>query len=126
MNNVCSSVPVDPHEHELFKPWDGGRLSSEAAQERVDPPSLPEIGREWGLIRDVQSELGRQSPDKTFGDSPGPEELSHQPRWQTAPGVGRGVRRTALPEAVGGAWVDEASAWVKTFFASLAVEDFSV
>ena len=43
MKDVCSSVPVHPQERQLCQPWDRGRLGSEAAQERVEPPSLPYV-----------------------------------------------------------------------------------
>ena len=85
---MCSSIPVNPQERELHKPRDWGSLSREAAQELVDPPSLPEGGREGGPIGADQSEPALQSPDETAGESPGPEALSHRPRRLTTPGVG--------------------------------------
>ena len=44
MKNGCSSVPVHPQERQLRQPQDWGRLGGEAAQERVEPPSLPKVG----------------------------------------------------------------------------------
>ena len=98
---MCSSVPVEPQERELLKPRDWGSLSREASQELVEPPSLPGVGWEGGPIGSGQLEPGLHSPDKTVGESPGPEDLSHRPRRLTAPGVGHGVRSPTLPDVVG-------------------------
>ena len=67
----------------------------------MDPPSLPEGGREGGPIGADQSEPALQSPDETAGESPGPEALSHRPRRLTTPVVGHGVQSPALPDMVG-------------------------
>ena len=101
MENVCSSIPVHPQERELGQPQDWGHLIREAEQERVEPPSLPKVGREGVPIGACQSEPGQQSHDKTVGELAGPEDLNHQPRRPTAPGVGRGVQRPTLPATVG-------------------------
>ena len=65
------------------------------------PPSLPEVGREGGPAGAGQSEPGRQSPGKMVGELDSPEDLSHQLRRPTAPGVGHDVRIPALTAAVG-------------------------
>ena len=44
VEDVCSSVTVHPQDCELSQPRDWGRLSREADQERVDPPSLLTFG----------------------------------------------------------------------------------
>ena len=77
VNNVCFCVPVNTQEREICNPRDWVRLSREADQERVDPPSLPEVGLEGGLIGDSYTEPGRQSPEEIGGESDGPEDLSH-------------------------------------------------
>ena len=41
IKEVCSSVSVHPQERQLCQPQDWGRLGSDAAEERVEPPSLP-------------------------------------------------------------------------------------
>ena len=41
MQDVCSFVLVDPQERQLRQPRYRSRLCGEAAEERVEPPSLP-------------------------------------------------------------------------------------
>ena len=50
MENMCSSVPVHPQERQLCQHRDWSRLGCEAAQERVDPPTLPKVDPEGGPI----------------------------------------------------------------------------
>ena len=56
----------------------------------MDPPSLPTFGQERVPVGAGQSETGRQSPNKSVGGSDGTEDLIHQLRRTTEPGVGHG------------------------------------
>ena len=77
VKNVYSSVLVATRDHELCEPRDGGHLSHDAAQERVETLSIPEVGQEGGIIGSSQSEPGQHIPDKIHRESAGPEDLSH-------------------------------------------------
>ena len=68
----------------------------------MEPPYLPEVGREMGPITAGQYKLGRQYPDKIDGESGGPKDLIHLLRKRTVPWVVHGVRSPALPEAAAG------------------------
>ena len=101
VENVFSSIPVHPQEHEIGQPRDWVRPSHEAAQKRVEPSSIPKVVQEGVPIGAGKSEPDRQSPYETVGESAGPEDLRHRPKHLTAPGVGHGFRRPMLPAAVG-------------------------
>ena len=82
-----------PQELELCNPRGGGRLSREADQECVEPPSLPDAGQERGPIGAGHSEPGRQSPKETVGSRLVPRTSStnrggrHRPGSAMASGI---------------------------------------
>ena len=100
VKDMSSYFPVHPQERQLRQPQDSGQLGREAAQERVEPSSLPKDGREGGQIWALQSEQGRQSPDEIVGELARIEDRCHQPRRPMALGVNHSVWRPALPAAV--------------------------
>ena len=101
MKNIGSSIPVNPQYRRLNQHRDWGRLGCEAAQERMDPSPLPKVGRKEIPIGTCQSKPGRQSPEKMVGESASFEDLHHQQRRSTAPGVSHGIRHLARPTEVG-------------------------
>ena len=102
MQDVGSSVLVNPQERQLRQPRYCGHLCREAAEARVEPPSLPYVGQEGGPIEASHSKPGRQSPDEVVEESAGLEDLSHRLGRSTASEVRHGNRRLARSAAVGG------------------------